>query len=119
ERMQTEVPAIYAICDLVSPLPLAHVAAREAEVAVAAMCDETASVDYARIPRCVYTWPEAAAVGFSEAQARQAGLTPRVDRYHFAASAKALVEEEPEGLWLLVSDSATRKILGGQIVGPH
>ena len=117
--MQTSVPSIYAIGDLVSPLPLAHVAAKEAETAVAHMCGEEHPLNYASMPRCVYTWPEAAAVGLTEAQARAAALSPRVDRYHFAASAKALIEEESEGMWVLVSDSATRKILGAQIVGPH
>lgn len=119
ERMQTAVSSIYAIGDLVSPLPLAHAAAREAEVAVAALCGETKSIDYVKIPRCVYTWPEAAAVGLTETQARAAGYAPRVDRCHFAASSKAMIEEETEGFWLLVSDSQTRRLLGGQIVGPH
>jgi dihydrolipoamide dehydrogenase len=119
ERMQTAVPTLYAVGDLVSPLPLAHVAAREAEVAVASMCGEPRAIDYTQIPRCVYTWPEVAAVGLTEAQAGAAGFTPRVDRYHFAASAKAMIEEEAEGFWLLISDRPTRKILGGQIVGPH
>jgi dihydrolipoamide dehydrogenase len=119
DRFQTSASSVYAIGDLVSPLPLAHVATREAEVAVAAMCGEAKPIDYAAIPRCVYTWPEAAAVGLSESQARQGGFSPRVDRYHFAASAKALIEEETEGVWLLVSDGVTGRILGGQIIGPH
>jgi dihydrolipoamide dehydrogenase len=117
--MQTSVPSIYAIGDLVSPLPLAHVAAKEADVAVAHLCGETKTIDYSAIPRCVYTWPEAAAVGITEEQALKSGITPRVDRYHFAASSKALVEDEAEGSWIIVSDSQTRRILGGLIIGPH
>lgn len=118
--MQTVVPTIYAIGDLVSPLPLAHVASKEGEIAVAHLAGESPKpITYSAIPRCVYTWPETAAVGLTEMQAREAGHQPRIDRYHFAASAKALVEEESEGFWVIVSDSVSGKILGGQIVGAH
>jgi dihydrolipoamide dehydrogenase len=117
--MQTTTSSIYAIGDLVSPLPLAHVATREAQVAVAHIAGETNSINYSAIPRCVYTWPEAAAVGLTEQQAREAGFEPRVDRYHLAASSKAMVEQETEGLWMIISDAKTHKILGGQIVGQN
>lgn len=115
--MQTSVPSVYAIGDLVSPLPLAHVATREAQVAVAHIAGETLAIDYRSIPRCVYTWPEAASVGMTEDQARQAGFSPRVDRFHLAGSSKAMVEQETEGLWMIISDAVTHKILGGQLVG--
>lgn len=117
--MQTSVPTIYAIGDVVSPLPLAHVATREAEVAVAHFLGEERPFSYSAIPRCVYTWPEAAAVGWTEEEAQKAGHATRIGRYHFAASSKAMVEGETDGLWMIVSDAKTRKILGGQIVGPH
>jgi dihydrolipoamide dehydrogenase len=117
--MRTNVPSIYAIGDLVSPVPLAHVATREGQIAVAHIAEEAKTLDYSAVPRCVYTWPEAAAVGMTEAQARDAGFQPRVDRYHLAGSSKAMVEQETEGLWMLVSDSVTHKVLGAQIVGAH
>ena len=119
EFMQTSVPSIYAIGDLVSPLPLAHAAAREAEAAVAHLNGEKRPLSYASIPRCIYTWPEAAAVGLTEGQAKKTGAAVRVDRYHFAGNSKAMVEQETEGLWMTVSDARTHKILGGQIVGPN
>jgi len=95
------------------------VAAREGQIAVGNLAGEKQTLNYSSIPRCVYTWPEAAAVGMTEEQARQAGFKPRVDRYHLAGSSKAMVEQETEGLWMIVSDAATHKILGGQIVGPN
>jgi len=119
ESMQTSLASIYAIGDIVSPLPLAHVATREGQIAVAHIAGEKWPLDYSQIPRCVYTWPEAAAVGLTEPQAKQAGFEPRVDRYHLAGSSKAMVENETEGLWMIVSDAKTHKILGGQIVGPN
>lgn len=119
EFMQTAVPSIYALGDVVSPLPLAHVATREAGVVIGHIQGEKKPLNYTAIPRCVYTWPEAAAVGMTEEQARQAGHQPRVDRYHLAGSSKAMVEQETEGLWMIISDAQTHKILGGQIVGKN
>jgi len=120
EAQQTAVRHIYAIGDLVSPLPLAHTAAKEAEVAVAHIAGEkTQPLDYSRIPRCIYTWPEAAAVGKTETQAQGDGHHTRLDRYHYAASAKAMVEGDTEGFWAVTSDAETKKILGAVIVGAH
>jgi len=118
--MQTSAPTIYAIGDLVSPLPLAHVAAKEAEIAVRHLFGEKdKAISYSAIPRCIYTQPEAAAVGLSEAQAQVSGHKTRIDRYHFAASSKAMIEGETDGFWMIVSDTDSRKILGALIIGPH
>ncbi len=120
EFMQSCIPHIYAIGDLVSPLPLAHTAAKEAEIAVKHFCGEKPEkLDYSRIPRVVYTWPEAAAVGLTEAQAQSTGHKTRIDRYHFAASSKAMVDGETDGFWMILSDAETTKILGALIVGPQ
>jgi dihydrolipoamide dehydrogenase len=120
EFMQTSCPHIFAIGDLVSPLPLAHTAAKEAEVAVRHWDGEKIDpVNYSRIPRVVYTWPEAAAVGWTEAQAQAQGHKTRIDRYHFAASSKAMIDGETDGFWMILSDAETHKILGAMIVGPH
>lgn len=118
--MQTSVPSIYAIGDLVSPLPLAHTAAKEGELAVRHLLGERVKkLNYSDIPRCIYTFPEAAAVGLTDAQAQGLGHKTRIDRYHFAASSKAMIEGEVDGFWMVLSDSGTRKILGAMIVGPH
>lgn len=117
---QTNVPHIYAIGDIVSPVPLAHTAAKEAEIAVAHIAGEMPeTLVYSRIPRCIYTWPEAAAVGSTEADAQTLGYRARVDRYHYAASAKAMVEGDTEGFWAITSDADSGKILGALIVGAH
>src|ERR1035437_5547671 len=57
-QMQTSVGHIYAIGDLVSPVPLAHTASWEADIAVSAMMGEIETLDYSAVPRCIYTWPE-------------------------------------------------------------
>ncbi len=119
-NFQTSVPSIYAIGDLVSPLPLAHTATKEAEMAVAHFTGEKkAPLHYPLIPRVVYTWPEIAAVGLSEAEAQAAGHKTRIDRYHFAASSKALVDNDSEGFWMILSDADSKKLLGAMIIGPQ
>src|SRR5262249_17462981 len=100
EFMQTDSPSLYAIGDLVSPLPLSHTAAKEAEIAVRHLAGEKPEkMNYAAIPRCVYTWPETAAVGLTETQAQALGHKTRIDRYHFAASSKAMIDGETDGFW--------------------
>jgi len=120
DYMQTSTPSIYAIGDLVSPLPLAHTASKEAETAIHhLMGEKSTKINYSAIPRCIYTLPEAAAIGLSDAQAQSLGHKTRIDRYHFAASSKAMIEGETDGFWMIVSDAGSRKILGALIVGPH
>ena len=99
---------------------MAHTAAKEAEMVVKHIVGEKVEkLDYSAIPRCVYTFPEAAAVGLTETQAQTLGHKTRIDRYHFAASSKAMIDGETDGFWMILSDSDTRKILGALIVGPH
>lgn len=118
EHFQTSVSSVYAIGDLISPLPLAHTASKEAERAVAHMTGHSANpFSYSAIPRVVYTTPEIAAVGLTDAQAQASGHKTRLDRFHFAASSKAMIEAETDGFWLICSDAESRKILGAMIVG--
>ncbi len=119
-NFQTSVPTIYAIGDLVSPLPLAHTATKEAEMAIAHLTGEKKTpLYYSLIPRVIFTWPEVAAVGLTEDQALAAGHKTRIDRYHFAANSKALVESDSEGFWTVLSDADSKKILGSMIIGPQ
>jgi dihydrolipoamide dehydrogenase len=99
---------------------LAHTATKEAEVAVKHLAGEKPKkLNYAAIPRVVFTWPETAAVGLTESQAQAAGHKTRIDRYHFAASSKAMIDGETDGFWMILSDAYTNKILGALIVGPQ
>jgi dihydrolipoamide dehydrogenase len=100
-------------------VPLAHTASWEADVVIDSLMGKTEPLEYSSVPRCIYTWPEAAAVGLTEEEARKAGYTPRIDRYHFAGNSKAMIEGEPEGVWVSLSDASTHKLLGGLIVGSH
>lgn len=118
--MQTRVPGIYAIGDLVASPALAHVASHEGRIAADAIAGKHVSpLHLDRIPSAVYTIPEVASVGLTEAAARSRGIDPRVGKFPFAAIGKASVQGEIEGFAKIVADGQSGQILGAQIVGPH
>ncbi|MBM4421504.1 MAG: dihydrolipoyl dehydrogenase [Chloroflexi bacterium] len=121
QRMRTSVPGIWAIGDCVGDErapKLAHVASTQAEVAVDDILGEDAAIDYTVIPNVVYTHPELAQVGLTEAQAKERhGDTVKTVRYPFAASGRALALGESAGTLKLVTGPAGR-ILGVHVAGP-
>lgn len=126
DDLQTSVPTIYAIGDLVGRLPLAHAAAKEAERVVRHLLGEACALAYEMMPRCIYTFPEAAAVGRTEYDLQSLGTAPspagarlHTIRSFFAGNARAMVEEEAEGFWAISVDKETERIQGGLIVGPQ
>jgi dihydrolipoamide dehydrogenase len=119
ERMATSVPHIYAAGDVAGKVLLAHSASAEGLVAAANALGRPASMDYTAVPNCIFTFPEIASVGQTEAQAKAAGLQVRVGRFNFAASGKALCLGEPEGFIQVVADASSDRLLGVQMLGPH
>jgi dihydrolipoamide dehydrogenase len=117
-RMRTNVPGVYAIGDCVGVFQLAHVASTEGEVAVDNILGRAREVDYGVTPQVVYTHPEIAQVGLSEAQAKEKhGDKVKVARFRFGASGRALALGETDGLVKLITLGAEGLILGVQIVG--
>ncbi|UHA72896.1 dihydrolipoyl dehydrogenase [Paenibacillus sp. 481] len=120
ESMQTSEPHIYAIGDVIGGLQLAHAASAEGRVAVEHLTGgKPEALDKHRIPRCIYSRPEAAAVGMTEHEARQAGIDVRIGKVSFKAIGKAVVQGETDGFVKVVMDAATNDLLGVHIVGPH
>ena len=120
ERMQTNVPGIYAIGDVTGKLPLAHVASAQGIVAVEAIAGrEPEPLDYTRMPRCTYASPEVASVGLTEAQAREQGYEVRVGQFPFRANGKALALDDYEGFVKVVADARYNQVLGVHMIGPH
>ena len=120
EAMRTNVAGIYAIGDCVGMFQLAHVASTEGEVAVDNILGDARAMDYSVTPQVVYTHPEIAQVGLSEAQAKeQHGEAVKVARFRFGASGRALALGETDGLVKLVTVGPQRLIVGVQIVGPE
>jgi len=119
EHMETNVSGVYAIGDVTARWWLAHVASKEGVVAAENACGHAASIDYRSVPACVFTTPEIASVGLTEAQAREQGYEVMVGRFPFAANAKASVFGERQGFVKVVSESRYGELLGVHIVGPH
>lgn len=118
-QMQTNVPGVYAVGDVTGGALLAHVAMRGGEVAVENALGHTTTLDVKTVPWCVYTDPEVASVGLTEAQAREEGYDVRVGRFPLNASGKALTYGETDGFVKVVSEARFSEVLGLHIVAPH
>ena len=118
-QMQTNVPGIYAIGDVTGGLLLAHAASLGGEVAVENALGHRAAFDPKTIPSCVYTEPEIASVGLTEAQAREQGYDVRLGRFPLNANGKALTYGETEGFIKITSETKLGEVLGLHIVAPH
>lgn len=116
--MQTNVPGIYAIGDVIGAPWLAHVASAEGVTAVEHIAGHpTHGVDYTNIPGCTYCQPQVASVGLTEKKARELGYNVKIGRFPFKASGKARAIGETDGFVKLVIDAKYGEILGGHIVG--
>ncbi|MBI3977891.1 MAG: dihydrolipoyl dehydrogenase [Chloroflexi bacterium] len=119
ERMETNVPGVYAAGDVVGGWMLAHKAFREGEVAVENALGRRSKVDYRAVPNCIYSYPEIAGVGLTEKQARESGANVSVAKYPFAANGRALTLGETDGFVKIVADADTGEVLGVHILGPE
>ncbi len=119
DEMETSVPGIYAVGDVVGQFMLAHVATSEALVAMHNSLGKTYWMDYSVVPYAVFTAPEVAGVGAKEAELKESGTPYKTGRFSFAASGKALCMGEPEGFIKILSHAETGRVLGATIVGVH
>lgn len=117
EKQQTEDPAIYAIGDAAGGVLLAHKASREGRVAVEVITGEDTTFADAVIPAVVFTDPEVAWCGLTEAEAQQQGIAVEVAKFPWAASGRALSFDRTDGMTKLIIDPETERILGVGIVG--
>ncbi len=119
ESMRTAEPNVYAVGDVAGGLLLAHVAAAEGALAAEAIAGRNPEpIDYSRMPRVVYTRPQMAAVGLTEAEARDQGLSVKLGRFPFRYNAMALIRNEPDGFVKVVLDAESGDLLGVHILGP-
>jgi dihydrolipoamide dehydrogenase len=126
-RMETNVPGIYAIGDVVGKAMLAHVASAQGKVAVENILEHPRQIDYRVVPAGIFTLPEIGRVGLTERQAREEaharGDNPetavKVGRFRYAGLGKAQGTGDTTGLFKIVSDAKTGEILGAHIMGAH
>ncbi len=120
ERRRTTVEHIYAVGDCAGYWQLAHTAFREGEVAAENACGHDAVVDNRGVPRPIYTDPEIAAVGLTEAEAReQFGDDVAVGRFPWAANARAVMQNATTGWVKSIHETRYGELLGIVMVGPH
>ncbi|MFO1463755.1 MAG: dihydrolipoyl dehydrogenase [bacterium] len=117
-RQRTSLPHIYAIGDIAGGVQLAHKASREGIVAAHVIAGAAEAFDN-QVPAVIFTDPEIAYVGLSEAQAKERGLETATGMFGFAANGRALTLDESEGFVKVVAEKSTQRILGVQMVGPH
>ncbi len=120
EKMQTNVPGIWAIGDVTGKLMLAHVGS-----AMGIVCaehiggHETTTLNYDMMPRATYCHPQVASFGLTEAQAKENGYTIKVGRFPFQANGKALGLGDYAGFVKIITDEKYGEILGAHMIGPE
>lgn len=116
-QRRTNVPSLYAIGDVAGQPLLAHKGSKEGLVAAEAIAGLPAAFDFVAIPAVIFTDPEVATVGLTEAEARAKGFEPKVGQFPFVANGRALSVGEPEGFVKMIGDARTGRLLGVHIVG--
>ena len=118
EQMRTNVEGVYAAGDVTGFSLLAHTASREGEVVINNLCGHPDAMHYNAIPGIVYTNPEVAGVGLTEAQAQQQGIDYECRKLPMAYSGRFVAENEgSEGLCKVVVDKVTSRVLGVHMLG--
>ncbi len=119
DRMETNVPGVYAIGDVVGGILLAHVASFEGICAAENAMGMDNVMNYNVVPACIFTEPEIASVGLTPAKAEEQGIETRIGRFMFGGLGKALAMGKGQGFIQLVVDASTDKIIGCQIMSAH
>ncbi|MBN2034263.1 MAG: dihydrolipoyl dehydrogenase [Deltaproteobacteria bacterium] len=121
QRMETSAPNVYAIGDLLGPskMMLAHVASTEGAIAAENSMGGERDMDYSAVPSAIFTSPEIANVGLTQAQALEHGYDVRSDTVLFRSLGKAQVIGDIAGEAKIVSEKDSGRILGIHLIGPH
>jgi dihydrolipoamide dehydrogenase len=120
DRMATSVDGIWAIGDVTGKLMLAHVASAMGIVCAENIAGvETITLDYTMMPRAIYSQPQVASFGWTEAQAAEHGYEVKIGRFPFQANGKALGLGDYTGWVKLVTDARYGEILGAHLIGPE
>jgi dihydrolipoamide dehydrogenase len=118
-NLQTKVPGVYAIGDVIKGAMLAHKAEEEGVLVAEIMAGQHPHIDYNLIPGVVYTWPEVAAVGQTEEQLKEAGIPYKAGKFPMKALGRARASMDTEGMVKVLAHADTDEILGVHMVGPR
>ncbi len=119
DHLETAVEGVYAIGDVVKGLMLAHKAEDEGMFVAEVIAGQKPHINYNLIPGVVYTWPEVAAVGYTEEQLKEQGKKYKSGSFPFKASGRARASMDTDGLIKVLADAETDEILGVHMIGPR
>ena len=119
EHLQTTVPHIYAIGDVVRGAMLAHKAEEEGVYVAELIAGQKPHINYLLIPNVVYTWPEVASVGHTEKELKEAGTPYKAGQFPFKASGRARASGDVDGVVKVYAHKDTDEILGVHMIGPR
>jgi len=119
DHLKTNVEGIYAIGDVVKGAMLAHKAEEEGVYVAEQMAGQKPHMNYLLIPGVIYTWPEVAAVGYTEEELKKQGREYKTGQFPFKASGRARASMDLDGLIKVIADKNTDEILGVHMIGPR
>lgn len=119
EKMETNIPNVYAIGDITGKIQLAHVASEQGIVAVENIAGKQIDMSYDVVPNCIYSIPEIGSVGLTEEKAKEFYGEILVGKFPFSACGKALAMGTHEGFVKVIADKKTGKLVGCHIIGAN
>jgi dihydrolipoamide dehydrogenase len=119
EGMRTSAKDVYAIGDITGKMQLAHVASAQGVVAAHNACGGQRRMRYDIVPACIYTTPEIASVGLTQAQAQARGISVKAGSFPVAANGRSAIMNCAEGVTKIVTDARTGEVLGAQLMAPR
>ncbi|MBL7943456.1 MAG: dihydrolipoyl dehydrogenase [Flavobacteriales bacterium] len=119
DHLETNVPGIYAIGDVVRGAMLAHKAEEEGVFVAETMAGQKPHIAYHLIPGVVYTWPEVASTGYTEEQLKEKGISYKVGNFPFRASGRARASMDLDGFIKVLAHAESDEILGVHMIGPR
>ena len=117
EHLQTNIPNIYAIGDVIRGAMLAHKAEEEGTMVAELLAGQKPHIDYNLIPGVVYTWPEVAAVGKTEEELKEAGISYKVGQFPMRALGRSRASMDVDGFVKILADTSTDEVLGVHMIG--
>ena len=119
DRYQTSIPGVYAIGDVSSKVQLAHVASAQGTACVEMLCGLDDHVRQDVVPSCIYSRPEIAVVGITDAEAKAAGIPAKTGKCTLFGNAKTVIMEGDRSFMKVVAHAETHRLLGAQLMCEH
>ena len=119
KKLQTSIPNIYAIGDVIQGPMLAHKAEEEGVFVAETIAGQIPHIDYNLVPSVIYTWPEVSSVGKTEKELRNEGRSIKVGKFPFKANGRARISMDLDGFIKVICDSESDEILGVHMIGPR